>query len=245
MPKRILSDIDGTCTGLDGQLTDVEINLKSTEDINCPTDVSVASHKRLCRRKNENFSDQSNVGGTSDHQNQAVGHQNEIESFSKTVINSNDSINVSNKSKNGDVGPPVSTKQQSVVRSDTERERTTSCESILEPESDTEKAISDERLISDPSNPNNLLVAAENLDESTNNNIQLFSYIMCSCVDYPISIFVAGMNHAQVEEVVIGSSPKKRKCVKFNSVNVYYFPRKQGFSCVPSQGGSTLGKTRA
>ncbi|XP_076313290.1 AXIN1 up-regulated 1 [Tachypleus tridentatus] len=34
---------------------------------------------------------------------------------------------------------------------------------------------------------------------------------------------------------------KKKKSVCFNSVTVYYFPRTQGFTCVPSQGGSTLG----
>ncbi|GFX84231.1 hypothetical protein TNCV_3975781 [Trichonephila clavipes] len=38
--------------------------------------------------------------------------------------------------------------------------------------------------------------------------------------------------------------PKKRtkkKTVCFANVTVYYFPRTQGFTCVPSQGGSTLG----
>ncbi|KAF8763580.1 cysteine/serine-rich nuclear protein 3-like [Argiope bruennichi] len=38
--------------------------------------------------------------------------------------------------------------------------------------------------------------------------------------------------------------PKKRtkkKNVCFANVTVYYFPRTQGFTCVPSQGGSTLG----
>ncbi|XP_075992602.1 AXIN1 up-regulated 1 [Anticarsia gemmatalis] len=36
--------------------------------------------------------------------------------------------------------------------------------------------------------------------------------------------------------------PKKRKeNIKFDNVTVFYFPRAQGFSCVPSQGGSTLG----
>lgn len=36
--------------------------------------------------------------------------------------------------------------------------------------------------------------------------------------------------------------PKKRKeSIAFDNVTVFYFPRAQGFSCVPSQGGSTLG----
>lgn len=34
---------------------------------------------------------------------------------------------------------------------------------------------------------------------------------------------------------------RKRENIKFDTVTVYYFPRAQGFSCVPSQGGSTLG----
>lgn len=39
-----------------------------------------------------------------------------------------------------------------------------------------------------------------------------------------------------------GSPPcKKKRGISFDSVTVYYFPRAQGFTCVPSQGGSTLG----
>lgn len=34
---------------------------------------------------------------------------------------------------------------------------------------------------------------------------------------------------------------KHKKSVNFKEVTVYYFPRSQGFTCVPSQGGSTLG----
>ena len=35
--------------------------------------------------------------------------------------------------------------------------------------------------------------------------------------------------------------PKKKRSISFDTVSVYYFPRAQGFTCVPSQGGSTLG----
>ncbi|XP_051176429.1 uncharacterized protein LOC127291380 [Leptopilina boulardi] len=35
--------------------------------------------------------------------------------------------------------------------------------------------------------------------------------------------------------------PKKKRNIQFDAVTVYYFPRAQGFTCVPSQGGSTLG----
>lgn len=34
---------------------------------------------------------------------------------------------------------------------------------------------------------------------------------------------------------------KRKETINFDNVTVYYFPRAQGFSCVPSQGGSTLG----
>lgn len=34
---------------------------------------------------------------------------------------------------------------------------------------------------------------------------------------------------------------KNKQSIKFDNVTVFYFPRAQGFSCVPSQGGSTLG----
>ncbi|XP_022127585.2 uncharacterized protein LOC111001850 [Pieris rapae] len=34
---------------------------------------------------------------------------------------------------------------------------------------------------------------------------------------------------------------KRKESIKFDNVTVFYFPRAQGFSCVPSQGGSTLG----
>ncbi|KAG5878320.1 hypothetical protein JTB14_030971 [Gonioctena quinquepunctata] len=34
---------------------------------------------------------------------------------------------------------------------------------------------------------------------------------------------------------------KKKRGITFDSVTVFYFPRTQGFTCVPSQGGSTLG----
>ena len=37
---------------------------------------------------------------------------------------------------------------------------------------------------------------------------------------------------------------KQRRGIKFEGVTVFYFPRSQGFSCVPSQGGSTLGMAR-
>lgn len=49
----------------------------------------------------------------------------------------------------------------------------------------------------------------------------------------------------EAEDDEDGPPPSKRsrhrKTVGFDSVTVYYFQRMQGFTCVPSQGGSTLG----
>ena len=42
-------------------------------------------------------------------------------------------------------------------------------------------------------------------------------------------------------DVQDGPQPKRKKAISFDKVTVYYFPRAQGFTCVPSQGGSTLG----
>ncbi|XP_060517049.1 uncharacterized protein LOC132696313 [Cylas formicarius] len=44
-----------------------------------------------------------------------------------------------------------------------------------------------------------------------------------------------------VEEDCDEPKLKKKRSIVFDSVTVFYFPRAQGFTCVPSQGGSTLG----
>ncbi|OWF42084.1 cysteine/serine-rich nuclear protein 3-like [Mizuhopecten yessoensis] len=41
--------------------------------------------------------------------------------------------------------------------------------------------------------------------------------------------------------IVSNKQKKPKKSVQFHDVKVYYFPRSQGFVCVPSEGGSTLG----
>ena len=38
-------------------------------------------------------------------------------------------------------------------------------------------------------------------------------------------------------------SKKQKQGINFGNITVYYFPRCQGFGCVPTQGGSTLGMT--
>lgn len=47
-----------------------------------------------------------------------------------------------------------------------------------------------------------------------------------------------------VSHIEDGTPLKKRrkKRVSFDGVTVFYFPRSQGFTSVPSQGGATLGK---
>jgi cysteine/serine-rich nuclear protein len=45
-------------------------------------------------------------------------------------------------------------------------------------------------------------------------------------------------------ELLHDEQPKKQKQgINFGNITVYYFPRCQGFGCVPTQGGSTLGMT--
>ena len=45
--------------------------------------------------------------------------------------------------------------------------------------------------------------------------------------------------HPDDDEFVVSS--KKKRSIQFDNVTVYYFARVQGFTCIPSQGGSTLG----
>jgi hypothetical protein len=46
---------------------------------------------------------------------------------------------------------------------------------------------------------------------------------------------------SDADDAGIGSAKKPKKKISFSSVTAYYFPRAQGFTCIPSQGGSTLG----
>ena len=46
---------------------------------------------------------------------------------------------------------------------------------------------------------------------------------------------------SDADDIGIGSAKKPKKKISFSSVTAYYFPRAQGFTCIPSQGGSTLG----
>uniref|UniRef100_A0A8D0FZC0 Cysteine and serine rich nuclear protein 3 n=1 Tax=Sphenodon punctatus TaxID=8508 RepID=A0A8D0FZC0_SPHPU len=48
-------------------------------------------------------------------------------------------------------------------------------------------------------------------------------------------------NHFTPSSILKREKRKRKKNVHFNCVTVYYFTRRQGFTSVPSQGGSTLG----
>lgn len=39
----------------------------------------------------------------------------------------------------------------------------------------------------------------------------------------------------------VSGRKKAKKSVQFKDITVYYFNRLQGFTCVPTEGGSTLG----
>jgi Cysteine/serine-rich nuclear protein N-terminus len=46
---------------------------------------------------------------------------------------------------------------------------------------------------------------------------------------------------SDADDAGMGAAKKPKKKISFSSVTAYYFPRAQGFTCIPSQGGSTLG----
>lgn len=53
-----------------------------------------------------------------------------------------------------------------------------------------------------------------------------------------------GMELSLVPEMATataGTQKRSKRSINFDSVKVYYFPRQQGFSCVPTAGGCTLG----
>ena len=65
----------------------------------------------------------------------------------------------------------------------------------------------------------------------------LHSNMEGSYIEYDIPTTLIGYNPGPFTQL----RKKQKKSVRFEGVTVFYFPRKQGFSCVPSQGGSTLG----
>ncbi|XP_067139128.1 cysteine/serine-rich nuclear protein 3 isoform X2 [Centruroides vittatus] len=71
-------------------------------------------------------------------------------------------------------------------------------------------------------------------DDTSNSSVQ-----SDGCSEAPTT----STSQASADNSEIDEPPKKKrkKNVCFNGVTVYYFPRTQGFTCVPSQGGSTLG----
>ena len=50
-----------------------------------------------------------------------------------------------------------------------------------------------------------------------------------------------GSTTKSLRSVLKQRDDRRKKSVNFTGVTVFYFPRTQGFTCVPSQGGSTLG----
>ncbi|KAK7085107.1 Cysteine/serine-rich nuclear protein N-terminus [Halocaridina rubra] len=54
----------------------------------------------------------------------------------------------------------------------------------------------------------------------------------------------SSLKRKATEDSEDSSPPKCKRGIQFEGVTVFYFPRSQGFTCVPSQGGSTLGMSR-
>lgn len=54
----------------------------------------------------------------------------------------------------------------------------------------------------------------------------------------------SSLKRKSLDQTLIEVQPKKiKQGINFGNVTVFYFPRCQGFSCVPTQGGSSLGMT--
>ena len=91
--------------------------------------------------------------------------------------------------------------------------------------------------------------AVESTDDASNSSIGA-SILSIGSADAPTtSSSIGGNSNIDSSEtdsefkslLKTPGKPKSRKSVIFDGVTVYYFPRNQGFTCVPSQGGSTLG----
>ncbi|XP_068204167.1 uncharacterized protein [Palaemon carinicauda] len=54
----------------------------------------------------------------------------------------------------------------------------------------------------------------------------------------------SSLKRKATEEAEEATPTKCKRGIQFEGVTVFYFPRSQGFTCVPSQGGSTLGMSR-
>lgn len=65
-------------------------------------------------------------------------------------------------------------------------------------------------------------------------------------VSFPINLAVPGRSNlkrrsSSYDEADVIDPKRPKRNIHFNGVTVYYFPRIQGFTCIPSQGGCTLG----
>lgn len=76
----------------------------------------------------------------------------------------------------------------------------------------------------------------ESNDEGSNSSYNSFSTTSSDMCTYP-------RGNLKRPKVTI-NLPRKKRGVNFHGVTVYYFSRMQGFTCVPSQGGSTLGMSK-
>ncbi|CAG9771403.1 unnamed protein product [Ceutorhynchus assimilis] len=66
----------------------------------------------------------------------------------------------------------------------------------------------------------------------------LSSTITFDATKYPSKTSVKKKRSIEDEAEVV---KRRKKQITFDSVTLFYFPRQQGFTCVPSKGGSTLG----
>ncbi|KAL1494835.1 hypothetical protein ABEB36_010362 [Hypothenemus hampei] len=106
-------------------------------------------------------------------------------------------------------------------------------------ESDSETTF--DRLNEDHSTSNSTSISAHPGEETgTGPPFPLLTALVTNLKKVPIKSSLKRKLRMDDEE---GTAPKvkKKRGITFDSVTVFYFPRAQGFTCVPSQGGSTLG----
>lgn len=77
----------------------------------------------------------------------------------------------------------------------------------------------------------------------TNNMARIFTFSLSTALNTTKSNLKRRSDPSDMADAVDSKKPKRN--IQFSGVTVFYFPRIQGFTCVPSQGGCTLGMAPA
>ncbi|CAH1130369.1 unnamed protein product [Ceutorhynchus assimilis] len=100
-----------------------------------------------------------------------------------------------------------------------------------------------ETLFIDRINEASSSTTTDNTQEPSPDFPVLLSTLISNLTKKPTKSSLKRKRPLEDEEEATPAKVKKKRNITFDSVTVFYFPRTQGFTCVPSQGGSTLGMT--